>query len=140
MKLPTLNHFTYIIHSITPSKTENERDFSLAGIYTASRHTNLSVEMLSDIILINRNSTALGCNTPIDVFGGSLDAVYNIDDETEINPYDFDPFQSCVRVYPLSDRCPSHTCFPRNSRTLHLHFDCCRDTIGKNSTCYVRDT
>ena len=70
-------------------QTENERDFSIAGIYNASRRTNLSVEMIYDFILFNRNSTELGCNTPIDVFGLSLDAVANIVNEMEINLYDF---------------------------------------------------
>ena len=45
---PMLTHFAYIIHYITPLQTENERDFSLACIYTASRRANLSVEMLSN--------------------------------------------------------------------------------------------
>ena len=81
-----LTGFTYIIHSITLSKNEKERDFSLAGIYTASRRDNISVEMLSDFPFINRNSASLGLNNPIDVFGGSLDAVANIDDDMENNP------------------------------------------------------
>ena len=50
MKSPMLARFAYIIHSITPSLTENERDFSLADIYTSSRHANLSVEILSDLL------------------------------------------------------------------------------------------
>ena len=76
MKFPILTRFAYIIHSITPSQTENERDFSLAGIYTTSRRANLSVEMLSDLLFINRNSAALGRNTTIGVFGVSLVAMY----------------------------------------------------------------
>ena len=35
MKSPMLTRFAYIIHYITPSQTENERYYSLAGIYTA---------------------------------------------------------------------------------------------------------
>ena len=81
-----LTRFAYIIHSITPLQTENERDFSLAGIYTASRRANLSFEILSDLLFINRNSAALGCNTTIGVSGVSLDAVANIIDYTESNP------------------------------------------------------
>ena len=73
-----LTRFAQIIHSITPLQTENERYFSLAGIYTVSRRANISVEILSDLILINRNSSVLGHNTTIDVFGGSLDAVAGI--------------------------------------------------------------
>ena len=70
-------------------QTENERNFSLAGIYTASRRSNISVEMLSDLIFININSAALVRDTTIDVFGGSLDAVADIVDEMESNPYAF---------------------------------------------------
>ena len=45
--------------------------------------------MLSDLLLININSTALGRNTTIDIFGGSLDAMADIVDEMESNPYSF---------------------------------------------------
>ena len=89
MKLPMLTCFAYIVHSITTSKNENEIYFSLAGIYTASRRANLSVEILSDLLFINRNSATLGRNNTIDVFGGLLDAVANIVDDMEINPDEF---------------------------------------------------
>ena len=85
-KFPMLTIFVYIIHSITPSKNENERDSSLAGIYTALCRANLSVEIISSLIFINRNSAALGHNTTIDVFGVSLDAVAYIFYEMESNP------------------------------------------------------
>ena len=78
-----------MIHSITPPQTENERELSLAEIYTVSRRTNISVEILSDLLFINRNSADLGHNTTIDVFGGSLDAVADIVDDMERNPYAF---------------------------------------------------
>ena len=42
--------------------------------------------MISDFLFIDRNSAALGRNTIIDVFGGSLYAVANIVDEMESNP------------------------------------------------------
>ena len=84
-----LNPFTYIIHSITPSQPENGRYSLLAGIYTASLRTDLSIEMISDFIFINRNRTESVCNTPIDVFGVSLDAMADIVGATESNPYDF---------------------------------------------------
>ena len=45
--------------------------------------------MLSDLIFINRNSAVLGRNTTFDVFGVSLDAVVDIVDEMESNPYAF---------------------------------------------------
>ena len=80
-----LTHSTYIIHSIPPSQSENERYFSLAGIYIASRRANLSIEIIFDLVFINRNSTASGHNTPIGVFGESLDAVVDIVDETKSN-------------------------------------------------------
>ena len=80
IQFPILTRFAYIIHSITPSQTENEREFSLADIYTASIRANLSVEMLSDLIFINRNSAALVHNTTVDLFGGSLYAVVDIVD------------------------------------------------------------
>ena len=69
IKFPMLIRFAYMINSITPSQTENERDFSLAGIYTASRRANLSVEIISYLIFINRHSAVLGRNATIGVFG-----------------------------------------------------------------------
>ena len=45
--------------------------------------------MLSDLLFINRNSAALGRNTTIDIFGGSLDAVADMVDDMESNPYAF---------------------------------------------------
>ena len=74
-----------MIHSIPYSQTVNEIYFLLADIYTASRRANISVEMLYDLIFINRNSAALGRTTTIYVFGGSLDAVDYIVDDMEIN-------------------------------------------------------
>ena len=75
----------YIIRSLTPSQTEDERDFSLAGICTASCRANISVEMLSNFLFINRNSTALGRNTTIDIFGVSLNSMADVVDEMESN-------------------------------------------------------
>ena len=86
MKFTMMTRFVYIIHSITPSQTEHERDFSLAGLYTALLCANISVEMLSGLFLDNINSTASGSNTPIDVFRWSLDAVAKIVDKMESNP------------------------------------------------------
>ena len=74
-----------MIHSITILQFEDKIDFSLAGIYTAKIHANLSHEIISDLLFINRNRTALVRNTNIDVFRGSLDAVANIVDEMERN-------------------------------------------------------
>ena len=45
-----------------------------------------------------------------------------------------------TRVCTLSNRRPSHACFPRISRTLHLHSDCYKNFIGTRSTYYVRAT
>ena len=86
LQLPMLIRFAYIIHSITSPQTENERDFSFAGIYTVLRLASISVEMLSYLLFINRNSAALGRNTTIDIFGVSLDDMAYIVDEMESNP------------------------------------------------------
>ena len=42
--------------------------------------------MLSGLLFININSSALGCNNPIGFFGGSLYAMADIVDEIESNP------------------------------------------------------
>ena len=86
MQFPILTKFAYIIHSITPSKTENKAYFSLSGICTTLRCANLSIELLSDLIFMKINSSVLGRNTNIGVFGVSLDAMADIVDEMEINP------------------------------------------------------
>ena len=54
--------------------------------YILHRAVPISVEMLSNLIFINRNSASLGRNTTIDIFGGSLDAVAYIVDGMESNP------------------------------------------------------
>ena len=110
MKSPILTRFAYIILSITPLQNENERDFSLARIYTASRRANIYVEMLPDLLFINRNSVALVRNTTIDVFLVSLDAVADIVNEMESNPDAFLDASETVYIlllklhllYPLS--------------------------------------
>ena len=84
-----LTRFAYIIHCITPSQIENERDLLLAGIYTELHRANISVEMISGLIFININITALGHNTPISVFGVSLETVAYILNEMDSNPYEF---------------------------------------------------
>ena len=89
MQFLMLSHIAHIINSINPLQTENERYFLLEGIYIASRRANLSGEMIYDFLFIDRNSAALGRNTTIDVFGGSLDAVDDIVDEIKSNPYAF---------------------------------------------------
>ena len=45
--------------------------------------------LLSNLLLINRNSAALGHNTTIDIFGVSLDTVSDIGDDTERKSYAF---------------------------------------------------
>ena len=42
--------------------------------------------MLSYLLFVNIKSAALGRNTTIDVFGGSLDSVADIVDDMESNP------------------------------------------------------
>ena len=81
MQFPMLQRFAYIIHYITPLQSENERDFSIAGIYIESLRANISVEMLFSLIFINRNSAALVRNTTIDIFWWSLYSVADIVDD-----------------------------------------------------------
>ena len=53
------------------------------------RVVTISLLKCSFICFINRNRSALVRNTTIDFFGGSLDAVADIVDEVESNPYAF---------------------------------------------------
>ena len=43
IQFPVLTRFAFVIHSIAPSQSSNERDLPLAGIYTASHLANISV-------------------------------------------------------------------------------------------------
>ena len=63
--------------------------FTFTHLLSVNGATNLSVEIISGLIFVNRNSTALCHDTPIDVFGGLLDPVTDIVDDMEINPYAF---------------------------------------------------
>ena len=62
---------------------------TLVGIYNVLFCANLFAKMLSDLLLININSTALGRVTPIDVFRGSLGNVDDIGDKMESNQVAF---------------------------------------------------
>ena len=87
MKLPMLtrpNLPTLFIPSHL-QKPKNDRDFSVAGIYTALLCTNISVEMLSGLLLIDISITVSVFNTPIDFFGESVNTVFDIVDDMDIN-------------------------------------------------------
>ena len=55
LQFPRLARFATMICAILPSQAENERDFSLAGVLIGSTRARMLVDMLSEIIFINRN-------------------------------------------------------------------------------------
>ena len=92
-----LVYFSNMIFSITPSQAKNERDFSLASVFTGSNRARMSVYMLSKLIFINRNSIVIHTKHTTDVFqvpvedlnkvtdlmGGYLEAEAYDDDDDE---------------------------------------------------------
>jgi hAT family C-terminal dimerisation region len=76
--LPKLSRFARIIFSIPPSQIDNERDFSIAGVFARARRASLSVSTLSNLLFINKNTDVASELQNIDLFTGSLESV---DDE-----------------------------------------------------------
>ena len=57
-----LARFDTTIFDIPPPQAENERDFSLADVFTGSNHARMSVEMLLKLTFINMNSIGIQNN------------------------------------------------------------------------------
>lgn len=52
---PMIYRMALIIHCIPPSQIDNERDFSIAGVFARAKRASMSVEMLSSLVFINKN-------------------------------------------------------------------------------------
>ena len=59
LQFPMLARFSTMMFAIPPSKAENKRECSLAGVFTGSNHARMSVEILSKLIFIIRNSIGI---------------------------------------------------------------------------------
>jgi hAT family C-terminal dimerisation region len=55
VQIPRLYRFAQIIFSIPPTQIQNERDFSLAGVFTRARRASMTNVMLSNLLFINQN-------------------------------------------------------------------------------------
>ena len=55
-QFPMLSCLATIFFSIPPPQAENERNFSLAEIYSSTIHTRMSVDMILSLLFINRHS------------------------------------------------------------------------------------
>ena len=85
-KTTPVSHACAVCHYdffILPSQAENERDFSLSGVFTGERHARMLVEMLSKIIFMNRNSIGIHPNQTTDLFRGTVDDLNKVTDLTE---------------------------------------------------------
>ncbi len=60
--LPMMSSFAAILYSIPPSQIENERDFSLAGVYGCARRSSMSIQMLSSLLFLNKNTSLFSTN------------------------------------------------------------------------------
>ena len=76
-KVPKIYRMALYIFSIPPTEIQNERDFSLAGVFGQARRASLSVQMLSDLLFINQNSDTCSILKNIDLFQGNLNSVDN---------------------------------------------------------------
>ena len=75
--------FATIIFAIPHSQAKNERDFSLSGVFTVSKSERMSVDMLSKIIFVNRNSIGLQHNQTTDIFQGSVEDLNKVIEKME---------------------------------------------------------
>ena len=73
-------HFNFLI---LPPQEKNKRDFSLAGVLTVSKRASISVDILSKIIFINRNSIVIQSNQTTDVFQGQVEDLNIVTDLME---------------------------------------------------------
>ena len=78
LQFTILARFATMIFDIPTSQTENERDFSLASVFTGYNRTRMLVYMLSKCIFINRNSIGIQINKITDVFLGPVEDLYKV--------------------------------------------------------------
>ena len=84
---------------IYPSQYENERDLSLAVIYSYTCRARLSVDMISSLIFINRYSRVIPAEKYIDLFEVST---YDIQDKID----DMETSVDCSNVSNSKDKKP----------------------------------
>ena len=76
-----LSFLATIIFSIALSQAENEREFSLSGIYSSALHSRLSVDTISSPLFNESNSRVNPPEEYIDLFEGSTEYIqHQIDD------------------------------------------------------------
>lgn len=68
-----LYQFAQAIYSIPPSQIENERDFSLAGVYNRPSRASMTVQMMSNLLFINKNHRMV--KNAINIFEETSDEV-----------------------------------------------------------------
>ena len=73
LQFPMLARFSTMIFSIPPSQAEYQREFFLTGVFKGSNRARMLVDMLSKLILINRNSIGIQHNHTADVFQGPVE-------------------------------------------------------------------
>ena len=74
-----------ITFSICPSQAGNERDFSLSGVFTASRRVKLSVGIMSKLIFMNRSSDFEDTACTKGIFEGPVEDLKKIINTLEEN-------------------------------------------------------
>jgi hAT family C-terminal dimerisation region len=54
-QVPQMYRLAKIVFAIPPTQIQNERDFSLAGVFTRARRASMTNAMLADLMFINQN-------------------------------------------------------------------------------------
>ena len=54
-QLPRLSIFFEIILSIVPTQVENERDFSIEGVFNSARRASMTVDTIATLMYSNKN-------------------------------------------------------------------------------------
>ena len=74
-KAPQIYRIATYIFSVPPTQIQNERDFSLAGVFGQARRASLFVQMLSDLLFISQNTDTCSILKNIDLFHCNLNSV-----------------------------------------------------------------
>ena len=69
-----------MVFAIPPSQAKNERYLFLAGMFKGARSERMSIDMLSKLIFINRNSIGIQTNQTTDVLHLPVDGLYKVID------------------------------------------------------------
>ena len=74
-QIPMISHFANIIHCMSPSQIDNERDFSLAGVIARAKRASFTVKNLAMLVFINKNKDFFWSIKSMDIFEDEFESL-----------------------------------------------------------------